>query len=167
MASSRTLVLDHIRILQKLRRIAYQIYEFNHNEKEVVLVAIENKGLLLANRILPILSDVADFKITLVSLKLDKKNPLSTPVLSEPGVILEGKAVVLIDDVLNSGRTLIYAAKHILNFNIRKLNTVVLVDRLHRKFPIKADFVGLTLSTTLQAHINVVFEEGNDTVYLE
>jgi len=167
MASSRTLVLDHIRILQKLRRIAYQIYEFNHNEKEVVLVAIENQGLLLANRILPILSDVADFKITLVSLKLDKKHPLGTPALSEPGEILEGKAVVLIDDVLNSGRTLIYAAKHILNFNIRKLNTVVLVDRLHRKFPIKADFVGLTLSTTLQAHINVVFEEGNDTVYLE
>ncbi len=167
MTSSRTLVLDHARILQKLHRIAYQIYEFNHIEKEVVLVAIENKGLLLANRITPILREVADFKITLMSVKLDKKNPLLTPTLSESGEILEGKAVVLIDDVLNSGRTLIYAAKHILNFNIKKLNTVVLVDRLHRKFPIKADFVGLTLSTTLQAHINVVFEEGNDTVYLE
>jgi pyrimidine operon attenuation protein/uracil phosphoribosyltransferase len=73
----------------------------------------------------------------------------------------------LVDDVLNSGHTLIYAAKEILNYTIKKLTTVVLVDRRHRKFPIKADFVGLTLSTTIQEHITVELTEGKEAVYLE
>jgi pyrimidine operon attenuation protein/uracil phosphoribosyltransferase len=167
MSQRRTPVLDHVSILQKLRRIAYQIYEANADKKELVIVAVEQKGTKLAARILPILQDVAPFKITVINLKIDKKQPLQAPEWSGDASILEGKAVVLIDDVLNSGRTLIYAARHILDFPIKKLNTVVLVDRLHRKFPIKADFVGLTLSTTMQDHINVVFEEGNDAVYLE
>lgn len=167
MSQRRTPVLDHVSILQKLRRIAYQIYEANADEKELVIVAIEQKGTKLAARILPILKDVAPFKITVINLKIDKKQPLQSPEWSGDASIIEGKAVVLIDDVLNSGRTLIYAARYILDFPIKKLNTVVLVDRLHRKFPIKADFVGLTLSTTMQDHINVVFEDGNDAVYLE
>ncbi len=167
MSQERTQVLDHINILQKLRRIAYQLYEANQSEKQLVVVAIEKKGLLLANRLIPILEDIAKFDVELLSLQIDKKNPLSNPQLSASGDILSGKSVVLIDDVLNSGRTLIYAAKYILDFPLKKLNTVVLVDRRHRLFPIKADFVGLTLSTTLQDHINVIFEDGNDAVYLE
>ena len=167
MSQRRTPVLDHVSILQKLRRIAYQIYEANADEKELVIVAVEQKGTKLAARILPVLQDVAPFKITLINLKIDKKKPLQAPEWSGDEKVLEGKAVVLIDDVLNSGRTLMYAARHIVDFPIKKLNTVVLVDRLHRKFPIKADFVGLTLSTTMQDHINVVFEDGNDAVYLE
>jgi pyrimidine operon attenuation protein/uracil phosphoribosyltransferase len=167
MTETRTLVLDHVRILQKLRRIAYQIYEANAQEKDLVIVAVEEKGTLLAGRILPILRDVAPFEIVVINLKIDKKNPLNAPMWMGDEKVLEGKAVVLIDDVLNSGRTLMYAARDILDHKVKKLNTVVLVDRLHRKFPIKADFVGLTLSTTLQDHINVVFDDGNDAVYLE
>jgi len=167
MSETATLILDHSQIVQKLKRMAFEIYEFNHTEKEVVFVAVERKGLKLAERIIPLLSEVADFKITLLSLKIDKKDPLKTPELNGDGKQLAGKSVVILDDVLNSGRTLMYAACHVVQWKVAKLRTVVLVDRKHRKFPIKADFVGLTLSTTLQDHIEVVFEKGKDSVYLE
>ena len=165
--SDRTLVLDHVSIMQKIRRIAYQIYEFNYSEKEIIFVAIEKQGVILAERIKPILEDISGIKVTLISLKINKKSPLNNPELNGSGEILNGKSVILIDDVLNSGRTLIYGARHILEYSVKNLTTVVLVDRLHRKFPIKADFVGLTLSTTIQDHIAVIFSEGNDAVYLE
>jgi|SRR5690606_20429315 len=163
----KTLVLDHVSIMQKIRRIAYQIYEFNYSEKEIIFVAIENQGVILADRIKPILEEISGIKVTLLSLKINKKSPLTNPELNGSGVVLNGKSVILIDDVLNSGRTLIYGARHILEYSVKNLTTVVLVDRLHRKFPIKADFVGLTLSTTIQDHIAVIFSDGNDAVYLE
>ena len=165
--SDRTLVLDHVSIMQKIRRIAYQIYEFNYSEKEIIFIAIEKQGVILAERIKPILEDISGIKVTLISLKINKKSPLNNPKLNGSGEILNGKSVILIDDVLNSGRTLIYGARHILEYSVKNLTTVVLVNRLHRKFPIKADFVGLTLSTTIQDHIAVIFSEGNDAVYLE
>ena len=166
MSDHATRILDHPQIAQKLRRMAYQIFEHHQDEKELVIVAVERKGRMLAERILPLLEEVADFKITQVNLKINKKQPLETPMLYADGSVLEGKSVVLIDDVLNSGRTLMYAARHILSWPVAALSTVVLIDRKHRKFPIKADFVGLSLSTTLQDHIDVVFEPGNDNAYL-
>ncbi len=167
MSDTATLVLDHERIAQKIKRMAFQIYEYNHKEKEVVIVAVERKGVKMAERLIPLLREVADFNITLLTLKIDKKKPLNPPSMTGKEADLAGKSVVLVDDVLNSGRTLMYAACHVLRQPVAKLRTVVLVDRKHRKFPIKADFVGLTLSTTLQDHINVVFEKGKDAVYLE
>lgn len=164
--ANKTPVLNHDSITQKIKRIAYQIYEFNYSEKEIVFVAVEKQGVILAQRILPVLEKISGIHVDLLTLKINKKSPLNNIKLMGDGEILKNKSVVLIDDVLNSGRTLIYAAKHILNYPIKRLTTVVLVDRLHRKFPIKADFVGLTLSTTLQDHITVEFEEGNDVVYL-
>ncbi len=167
MKEERTLVLNHINILQKMRRMAYEIYEFNYDEKELVFVAIETKGIIFAERLKLILEDVSGIKIKLFSLAINKKRPLNSVNFQAVEDDLKGKSVILIDDVLNSGKTLIYAAKHILDFPVKKLTTVVLVDRKHRKYPIKADFVGLSLSTTLQDHIAVEFSEGNDAVYLE
>ncbi|HKL02343.1 MAG TPA: phosphoribosyltransferase family protein [Cryomorphaceae bacterium] len=167
MSSNRTLVLDHQTIDQKLRRIAYQIYEYNYREEEIVLVAIEKQGVELANRIKPILEEISGKKFTMLRLKVDKKNPLKTPELNESGDVMNDRSVILVDDVLNSGRTLMYGARYILEFPVKKLTTAVLVDRRHRRFPIKADFAGLTLSTTLQDHISVVFKKGKDAVYLE
>ena len=164
---NKTLVLDQKSISQKIRRIAYQIYEFNYSEEEIIFVAIEKQGVILAERIKPILEEISNIKVTLLKLKVNKKEPMQKPVLSDSGEVLIGKSVVLIDDVLNSGRTLIYGARHILEYAVKNLTTVVLVDRLHRKFPIKADFVGLTLSTTMQDHIAVTFNQGKDAVYLE
>lgn len=163
----KTLVLDHDSILQKIRRIAYQIYEFNYDEKELIFVAIEKQGSILAERLKPIVEEISGIQVKLMSLKINKKSPLDIPVLSGDGDELSKKSVILIDDVLNSGRTLIYGARHILTYPVRNLTTVVLVDRRHRKFPIKADFVGLTISTTIQDHIAVEFKKGKDAVYLE
>src|SRR5690554_4364780 len=165
--SNKTLVLDHVSIMQKIRRIAYQIYEFNSSEKEITFVAIEKRGVVLAERIKAELEDISGIKVTLLKLEINKKSPLHNIKLNSAGEVLNNKSVILIDDVLNSGRTLIYGAKHILNYAVKNLTTVVLVDRLHRKFPIKADFVGITLSTTLQDHISVIFRKDNDAVYLE
>lgn len=163
----KTLVLDHESILQKIRRIAYQIYEFNYNEKELIFVAIEKQGTILAERLKPIVEEISGIEVKLMSLKINKKSPLDNPILSGNGDELSDKSVILIDDVLNSGRTLIYGTRHILTYPVRNLTTVVLVDRRHRKFPIKADFVGLTISTTIQDHIAVEFKKGKDAVYLE
>jgi pyrimidine operon attenuation protein / uracil phosphoribosyltransferase len=167
MSDTATLILDHAQIVQKLKRIAYQIYETNADASEVVIVAVERKGRKLAERIVPLLKESAHFNIVQLNLTIDKRKPLQPAQLDADGALLSGKSVVLIDDVLNSGRTLMYAACHLLQWPVARLHTVVLVDRRHRKFPIKADFVGLTLSTTLHDHINVVFKEGEDAVYLE
>lgn len=167
MSSTATLILDHQQIRQKLKRIAFQIYEANHHAETLFLVAVERQGSLLAAQLLPMLEAEAPFAVKVLNLRIDKRNPLEDIVLDGDGSQLEGQDVVLVDDVLNSGRTLMYAARHLLRWSVRSLHTVVLVDRKHRKFPIKADFVGLTLSTTLQEHINVVFEEDGVAAYLE
>ncbi len=167
MTDTRTKILDHKSIEQKLKRIAFQLFEYNHEEKEIVFVSIQKQGVLLASRLAPMLEEVSGLKVHQLEMKINKKSPLKEPSLEGDHEVLSGKSVVLIDDVLNSGRTLIYATRYILGFPIAKLTTVVLVDRMHRKFPIKADFVGLTLSTTLQDHIRVDFKPGNDSAYLE
>ena len=167
MSSDRTVVLEHNSIVQKIKRIAYQLYEMNHLENELIVVAVEQKGVKLAERIMPVLEEISDLQIHMVKLKIDKEEPMKPISLNKNTEVLEGKSVILIDDVLNSGQTLMYAAKHLLEVPLKKLTTVVLVDRRHRRFPIKADFVGLTLSTTLKDHITVEFSAEKDTVYLE
>jgi pyrimidine operon attenuation protein/uracil phosphoribosyltransferase len=167
MTDQKTLVLGHQNISQKLRRIAYQIYEFNQEEDEIIFIAIEKRGRLLAESIKPVFEEVSGKSVELIGLTINKKSPLEEPKIEGDGNVLSGKTAILIDDVLNSGRTLMYAARYILQYPVKKLSTLVLVDRKHRQFPIKADFVGLTLSTTLQEHVKVVFEEGNNAVYLE
>ncbi len=166
MPSKRTPILKHEQIQQKILRIAYQVYESNFAEAEMVLVAIEKQGAQLADRIQPILEEISKKPVHRLNLNMDKSQP-DKASLNGDADVLSGKAVVLVDDVLNSGRTLIYAAKFLLQYPIKKLNTVVLVDRRHRLFPIKADFAGLTLSTTLQNHISCEFSKTKDSVYLE
>lgn len=163
---TKTRILDHKQIERKIRRIAYQLYETNLGWKEVTVVAIADKGVLLADRLVPVLEAISPLRVKRLELKIDKKDPLQVPSLSGSPSNLEGKSVILLDDVLNSGRTLVYAARHILGHPIARLSTVVLVDRRHRKFPIKADFVGMTLSTTMQDHIEVEFSPGADAAYL-
>lgn len=115
------------------------------------------------------LKKIAKYKITLGKISLDKKNPLAEkPVTDFTEKDYKNKTVILVDDVLNSGKTLIYAVQLFLNQPIKKLHTVVLVDRSHTQYPVKADFVGLSLSTTLQEHIIADFSvKGKETVYLE
>lgn len=166
MSAGRTLVLDHDRVQRKLRRIAIQICEENWSEKRVVVVGIAPRGMKLAERLAAMIKELNAVEADLVELKLDKNDPLTGPVkLSAELDTLRDRTVVLVDDVLMSGRTLMHAAAHLVRVKLAKLTTVVLVDRRHRAYPIRADIVGLTLSTTVQEHISVELGR-KDAVYL-
>jgi pyrimidine operon attenuation protein / uracil phosphoribosyltransferase len=164
--SKTTIVLDHDRVQRKLRRIAHQLHEEHFEEKGIVLVGVAPRGHTLAKRLAKLLKDISALDVELLELTLDKDAPLERPVvLSAALTALRDRVVILVDDVLMSGRTLMYAAAFLVQASPRRLSTVVLVDRLHRTFPIRADIVGLTLSTTLQEHISVELGK-EDVVYL-
>lgn len=165
---SQTLILNSKQIQQKINRIAYEIYENNYDEKEIIVAGIANNGFLLAKRIVAVLETISPIKTKLIEIVLNKKNPLSAEIkiaLSEKE--MHNKVIILVDDVLDSGRTLIFGAKPFLSSPVKRLTTAVLVDRGHNRYPIKADFVGLSLSTTLQEHITVeINKKGKEVVYL-
>ena len=163
-----SLILDNNDVNNKLARIAFQIIEEYHNENELFLVGISENGYLLAKKINALLQNNSyKTNVQLIELKINKKNPLESEISLEPKISLHNKKVILIDDVLNSGKTLMYSAAFLLKQDIKKMNTVVLVDRRHRYFPIKANWVGLTLSTTIQEHINVEISKNEISVFLE
>ncbi|MFL5764194.1 MAG: phosphoribosyltransferase family protein [Bacteroidia bacterium] len=164
---AKTLILTSKQIEQKINRIAYEIYENNPDEKEIIIAGIAENGFLLAKRISDVLKKISPIKNQLIEIRINKENPLSESisiVLKEKE--LKNKVIILVDDVLNSGKTLIFGAKPFLSAPIKRLTTVVLVDRGHNRYPIKADFVGLSLSTTLQEHITVELKKGKEAVYL-
>ena len=167
MSDRKTEVLDHDRVKRKLQRIAIQLHEENHDEASIVLVGIAPRGVKVAQRLADLLRKSGDLEVEALELTLDKDDPLRRPAqLSAPLESLGGRVVVLVDDVLMSGRTLMHAAAHLVRAPLKKLTTMVLVDRRHRAFPIRADIVGLTLSTTMQEHISVELG-ARDGVYLK
>ena len=153
-------ILNNLQIKKKIKRISLQIIESNNSEEEIVIAGIEKNGFIISKKISDEIENNSDIKVKLCKIIIDKKNPrkkISTSLKLED---YHNKSMVLIDDVLNSGSTLIYAVKHFLDTDIKKIKTVVLVDRNHKKFPIKADFKGLSLSTSIQNHVEVVFDKG-------
>ena len=160
------IILTHEEIKHKTKRIAYQIYETFVNEDEVILAGIANNGFIFAKKIAAELALISDLNVTLCEVKINKQQPQDTVTTSITQENYKNKALVLIDDVLSSGTTLIYGVKHFLEVPLSKFKTAVLVDRNHKKYPVKADFKGLSLSTSLQEHIQVVFEEDNSYAYL-
>ena len=162
----KSLVLNKEQVQQKVDRLAWQIYEQNYKEKEIIITGIAKRGVLVAQKIADKLMDISSVKVKLATVRLDKDNPYEKEIevdITEDE--FKDKVLILVDDVLNSGKTLIYGTKYFLSVPIKRLSTVVLVDRNHNHFPIKADFVGLSLSTTLKEHISVELEK-NIGVYL-
>ena len=160
-------ILSHAQIQHKIKRIAYQIYEANVEESEIVIAGIEGGGLLFAKKIRRVLQNITDAEIILCKVSMDKKNPVASGVqTSIPEQEYANKSVVLVDDVLNSGTTLIYGVHHFLRVPLKQLKTAVLVNRNHKKYPVKADYKGISLSTSLQEHIKVEFKAKNDSVSL-
>lgn len=160
-------ILDHKAIAHKTKRIAYQIYESNAKEKEVVLAGIADNGYKFALRLEEILKEIAPIKITICKVTMDKTSPLGTVQTSLSPKEYANKSVVLIDDVLNSGTTLIYGVQHFLQVPLTRFKTAVLVNRNHKKYPVKADFKGISLSTSLNESVKVTFRKGNDMAVLE
>ncbi|KJD32014.1 phosphoribosyltransferase [Tamlana sedimentorum] len=158
MTVKNNVILNHEEINDKIRRIAFQIYETNVYETEVVLAGIDKNGYIFAKKLKSMLEKISSIKPILCKVSIDKKNPLAEIKTSVSEADYMNKSVVLVDDVLNSGTTLIYGVKHFLNVPLKQFKTAVLVNRNHKKYPVKADFKGISLSTSLHEHINIVLE---------
>tara|TARA_B100000579_G_C22721420_1_gene799606 strand:+ start:375 stop:872 length:498 start_codon:yes stop_codon:yes gene_type:complete len=152
-------ILNNLQIKKKIKRISLQIIESNNSEEEIVIAGIEKNGFIISKKISDEIKNNSDIKVKLCKIIIDKKNPRKQICTSLKIEDYQNKSIVLIDDVLNSGSTLIYAVKHFLDTDIKKIKTAVLVDRNHKKFPIKADFKGLSLSTSIQNHVEVIFDQ--------
>ncbi|WP_299060776.1 phosphoribosyltransferase family protein [uncultured Polaribacter sp.] len=166
MKTSDNIILNQLQISQKIKRIAYQIYESNTAEKEVILAGIIGNGYLFAEKLEIILKEISPLKVTICKVTIDKKKPLKPITTSLNVEDYKNKSLVLVDDVLSSGTTLIYGIKHFLDVPLKSFKTAVLVNRNHKKYPVKADFKGISLSTSVKEHIHVDFSEKEDVAYL-
>jgi pyrimidine operon attenuation protein/uracil phosphoribosyltransferase len=146
--------------LKKLKRIALEVAERNFNEKELLLIGIKENGIVIAQIISKLMKAVFTGSITVVALSMNKKKP--TTITIEKDINVDGKTILLIDDVANSGRTMLYALKPLLEKHPKKIQTLALVERTHKTFPVDVDYVGLSISTTLNEHITI--EVGKDKV---
>ncbi len=164
---SQNIILNHKEIEHKITRISYQIYETFVDEQTIVIAGISKNGYVMAQKIAACLKKIAPLQVILCEVFIDKQNP-STPVrTSIEKEAYADKGLVLVDDVLNSGTTLVYGVRHFLDVPLKKFKTAVLVDRNHKKYPVKADFKGISLSTSLFEHVQVVFDQNSDHAYLE
>ncbi|MEZ2414648.1 phosphoribosyltransferase family protein [Muriicola sp. E247] len=161
-------ILNHQQIQHITRRIAYQIYETNVEEKRIIIAGITGGGLDFAKKLQRVLRKITEAEIVLCQVSMDKSNPLKSGVTTSLSPEeYKNTSIVLVDDVLNSGSTLIYGVHHFLKTPLKRLKTAVLVNRNHKKYPVKADFKGISLSTSLQEHVHVHFEAKKDVVILD
>lgn len=166
MVSEKTQILDSAHVRQKIRRMAYEIYEHNFNEKTLVIAGIEGQGYTLAKLLIREVESISPLKTILVKVSLDKFAPQQGEVALDCNVReLQKKCIILVDDVLNTGRTFAYGLKPFLNIEVKKIETAVLVNRSHTLFPIYPQYTGYELATTIRDHVEVVL--GKETaVYI-
>ena len=146
---------------KKLRRMALQVVEENYTETQLVLIGIKNHGTAIAKKISQYVKEVFTGEVLVFELSLDKKNPLEIHL--NTNMDFTGKTIVLIDDVANSGRTMLYALKPLLQQLPKKIQTLALVERTHKSFPVDVDYVGFSISTTADENIKVEVENGEVT----
>ena len=164
MESTLTKIADAEKVYQKIKRIAFEIAEDNYDETEIVLAGIckATEGYVFAELLFKELSKISKAHILLTHIELDKNDPGNSVVelnLTEEEIV--------VDDVANTGRTILYAIKPLLSYSPKKIRNAVLVERKHKLFPVSPDYVGLSLSTTIHEHIKVILSEpGNEGIYL-
>ena len=160
-------VLGAVKVNQKITRIAYEILENNFKEKTMVIAGLDGQVYLLAKQIAAELGKISSIKINLVKVSLDKFSPQQSEVtLDVQSKDIKKKCIVLVDDVLNTGRTLAYGMKPFLNIEVKKIEVAVLVNRSNTLFPITPTYTGYELATTLTDHVEVVLGK-NASVYLK
>ena len=153
---NKNYILNHIQAGKKLQRMALEIAERNTDAQEIVLAGIRESGSVIARYLEAALKTVFSGTVLVVKVQLDKQQPAD--VTLEPAIDVTGKVVILVDDVAMSGKTLTYALKPFLQAYPQKIQTLVLVDRTHKAFPVQPDYTGLSIATTLQEHIFVEIE---------
>jgi len=159
-------ILDSNQINQKILRLSWQVFEDNFSEKEIVLVGIGEQGLLIAEQVKFHLNTISKLKTTVFIIDVDRDKPFNKVSTELTENDYKNKVIILIDDVLHSGKTLTYAFKTFLDTSVKKMAVLVLINRSHNTFPVKANYVGLSLSTTLKEYIEVVLKGSNKGVYL-
>ena len=159
-------ILDKEQIQEKIKRISYEVYEENFDDKSILICGIEKNGSIIAKRVIKELESICDIKIEFISINLNKKKPLNTVEIKSSKNNIKNKSIILIDDVSNTGKTLIYVIKELIKFEPKKINTAVLVNRDHTLFPIKINFIGLSLSTSIKSHIEVKLSNKDMGAYL-
>jgi pyrimidine operon attenuation protein / uracil phosphoribosyltransferase len=163
----KSLILDSAKVAQKIKRIAFEIYENNFKEKSLILAGIDGQGYSFAELLSKEIESISGIKVTIVKVKLDKTAPQQSEInVDHHEKEYKKKCVILVDDVLNSGRTLAYGMKPFLNTEVKKIEVAVLVNRSHPLFPIMPTYTGLELSTTLNEHVEVVLGK-KAAVYLK
>ena len=153
-------ILNDRQIRQKIKRLAIEIVEHNFEEKEIILAGINNNGMAFAGLLEEQLQTFCKQKITMTRLKLNPAKPLATEIeLEMPVGKVKNKVIIIVDDVANTGRTIFYAIKPLLETLPKKVEVAVLIDRTHKSFPIRVDYYGLSLATTLLENIKVQISE--------
>lgn len=167
MQEVKDLILDKNQIFQKVKRIAFEIYENNISEKELIIAGIPTEGYKLAKMLVKELSNITPFKLTLARVILDKKGKMNSKVELDidPG-LASGKTVIIVDDVLHTGKTFILGMKPFLEVNVKKIQVAVLINRSYAIFPVNSNYTGYELSTTLNEHIKVNLDRKGFGVYL-
>lgn len=163
------LILTPAQIQQKITRIAYQVWEDNLDEPEIIIAGIIDYGYVIAGRLKAELEKISPIQISLMKISLDKNSPLLTAPTDLPVESCSHKVVVVVDDVINTGRTLAYGIGLFLNTPIKKIRTVALMERSHRIFPVSPDYVGTRLATVINEHVDVLLDDADrkrDAVYL-
>jgi pyrimidine operon attenuation protein / uracil phosphoribosyltransferase len=151
-------ILDATVIDTKLLRMAYEIIENNFDEKEIVIAGIQGRGVDIATILVQKIQTISKIKVHQIVLQINKQNPVECSI--QGSVKLDGKSIIVVDDVANSGRTLLYALNPFLNVIAKKIQIAVLVDRKHKNYPVAADYTGTSIATTLQEHISVDVKAG-------
>jgi len=161
------LILNGPQIDQKIKRMAYEIYENNFKEKSVVLAGICAQGKFLAKKLYAHLEEIAGWTPVVIEIDLDKSHPFRVmDRIDTLDLNVANKVLILVDDVLNTGKTVAYGMKPFLNVKIKKMELAVLIDRSHPAFPIRARYTGYALSTTLSEHVTVNLRGKAKGVYL-
>ena len=159
-------ILDKRQIEDKIKRISYEIYEENFDNESIIICGIEKNGSTIAKEVIKELESICNIKIEFISVALNKKKPLNTVEIKSKQNTIKDKSIILIDDVSNTGRTLIYVINELTKFEPKKINTAILVNRDHSLFPVKINFVGLSLSTSINNHIEVILDKNEMAAYL-
>jgi pyrimidine operon attenuation protein/uracil phosphoribosyltransferase len=178
--SFETTVLDGSDMARTLARIAHEIVEGHPDPSTLVLVGIHTRGAVLARRLQERLTALLDRPVPLGDIDiafyrddLETRGTAADPVIHEThldGIPLEGRSVVLVDDVLFSGRTIRAAIEAIFDYGRpARVQLAVLIDRGHRELPFRADYVGKKLPTSVAERVNVRVAEtdGRDEVAIE
>jgi pyrimidine operon attenuation protein / uracil phosphoribosyltransferase len=155
--TSNNLILTADIVRKKLQRMAFEIIEKNIGEKEIILAGIKDSGLIIANIIKAFLQDVFKGKISVIEIDIDKKDPKKISI--SESINFDDAVVIITDDVANTGKTLLYALKPLMDFYPKKIQALVLVERSHKEFPVAPDYVGLSIATATD---EIIIVEAND-----